>query len=402
MALIINHNMMAANAARNLGTVFDRLSTSTQRLSSGLRINSAADDAAGLAVRELQRAEIAVLNQGMRNAGDAISMIQTAEGAMQVIDEKLIRMKELAEQAATGTYTNQQRQIMQDEYDAMADEITRIAVATDFNGQKLLDGSMDGTGMKIHFGTGNDSAEDYFYISIGTFTAESMGVAVGNASQASVASGASVASQAAVASRAATSGTSYASVASQAAVASQASIASQAAVASQASTASRTGIASQASVASQAAVASRAAVASQASQASVASRASGATGASVASQAAVASAASAASQASVAGWGVTLNTQDGAQQTLTVINAAINAKDRGRAGLGAIQNRLENTITNLSIQAEMTQVAESRISDVDVATEMTEFMRNSIMAQAATAMLAQANGITQLALTLLG
>ena len=87
---------------------------------------------------------------------------------------------------------------------------------------------------------------------------------------------------------------------------------------------------------------------------------------------------------------------------MTVINAAINAKDRARASLGAVQNRLENTITNLSIQAEMTQVAESRISDVDVAMEMTEFMRNSIMAQAATAMLAQANGITQLALTLLG
>ena len=131
MSLIINHNMMAMNAARNLNDIYNRLSTSTRRLSSGLRINSAADDAAGLAVREFQRADIAVLNQGIRNAGDGISMIQVAEGAMQVIDEKLIRMKELAEQAATGTYTTVQRDIMNSEYQAMAAEIDRIANATD-------------------------------------------------------------------------------------------------------------------------------------------------------------------------------------------------------------------------------------------------------------------------------
>jgi len=442
--------MMSYNAARNLATTFDRLATSTQRLSSGLRINSAADDAAGLAVRELQRADIAVLNQGIRNAGDAISMIQTAEGGLQVIDEKLIRMKELAEQAATGTYTDAQRQIMQDEYNAMANEITRIANATDFNGQKLLDGSMSGTGMKIHFGPGNDSSEDYYYVSIGMITAEALGVAVGNASQAAVSSFASLGSQAAVssqaavgtqaaiASRASASGASYASSASQASVASQAAVDSQASVASrasmaaqisiasQASQASQVGIASQASVASQASMASRASLASQASvasqgsvasQASLASRAiraSNATGttmasqaavtaqAAVATQAAVASRASLGSQAAATTWGVTLNTQHGAQQTLTVIDAAINAKDRARASLGAVQNRLENTITNLTIQAEMTQAAESRISDVDVAEEMTEFTRNNIMAQAATAMLAQANNITQLALKLLG
>ena len=106
MALVINHNLMAMNSARNLSDHYGALSTSTQRLSSGLRINSAADDAAGLAVRELMRSDISTMNQGIRNANDAISMIQTADGALQVIDEKLIRMKELAEQAATGTYTD--------------------------------------------------------------------------------------------------------------------------------------------------------------------------------------------------------------------------------------------------------------------------------------------------------
>ena len=185
MSLVINHNLMAMNAARNLSTVYSALSTSTQRLSSGLRVNSAADDAAGLAIRELMRSDIAVLNQGIRNASDAISMIQTAEGAMSVIDEKLIRMKELAEQAATGTYTTAQREIMNSEYQAMAAEIDRIANATDFNGVKLLDGSLaeghSGSGLKIHFGTGNSSAEDYYYIKIGDMRAtESTGLRVGN------------------------------------------------------------------------------------------------------------------------------------------------------------------------------------------------------------------------------
>ncbi|MBU4191414.1 MAG: flagellin, partial [Proteobacteria bacterium] len=120
MSLVVNNNMMAANAARNLNTSYSALSTSTERLSSGLRINSSSDDAAGLAVRELMRSDVATINQGVRNANDGISMIQTADGALSVVDEKLIRMKELAEQASTGTYTDSQRQIIDDEYQAMA------------------------------------------------------------------------------------------------------------------------------------------------------------------------------------------------------------------------------------------------------------------------------------------
>ena len=193
MALTINNNLMAATAARNLNNAYSKLSTSTQRLSSGLRINSSADDAAGLAVRELMRADIASLNQGVRNANDAISLIQTADGALQVIDEKLIRMKELAEQAATGTYTSDQRLIIDSEYQAMASEITRIASATDFNGIYLLNGNLSSTThngaglsstgkLKVHFGAGNLSAEDYYYIEIGCSTASAFGLGLGAAS----------------------------------------------------------------------------------------------------------------------------------------------------------------------------------------------------------------------------
>lgn len=186
MAISVNHNMMAAYTARNLNTHYGRLTTSTQRLSSGLRINSAADDAAGLAIRELQRADIAALHQGARNANDAISMIQVADGALGIIDEKLIRMKELAEQAATGTYDSTQRLMIDSEFQAMASEIDRIVNATDFNGHKLLDGSLSGahdgsnltaTGkMKIHFGTANDAAEDYYYVEIGDCSTFGLGL----------------------------------------------------------------------------------------------------------------------------------------------------------------------------------------------------------------------------------
>ncbi len=139
----INNNRLALNVANTLTSHYGRLCTSMERLASGLRVNSAADDAAGLAIREMLRADFAALNQGIRNANDAISMLQTFDGALSVIDEKLIRMKELAEQAATGTYTSAQRLMIDSEFKAMGDEINRIARSTDFNGIKLIDGKFE-------------------------------------------------------------------------------------------------------------------------------------------------------------------------------------------------------------------------------------------------------------------
>ncbi|WP_428566526.1 MAG: flagellin [Solidesulfovibrio sp. DCME] len=295
MSLVINHNLMAMNAARNLSNSYGALATSTQRLSSGLRINTAADDAAGLAIRELMRSDISTLNQGVRNANDAISMIQTADGALQVVDEKLIRMKELAEQAASGTYTSDQRLIIDSEYQAMASEITRIAMATDFNGIYLLNGNLSSathTGntltpsgkLKVHFGTGNSSSEDYYYVQIGNSTASALGVGL-------------------------SAGTGKA--------------------------------------------------------------------------------------------GRSISTQQQAQEALEALTQAIVSKDKIRANLGALQNRLENTIQNLQIQAENLQSAESQISDVDVANEMTEFVRQQILTQSAVAMLSQANSLPKMAMQLI-
>ena len=292
--MYIISNSMATQVSNNLTSHYSDLKTSTERLSSGLRINSAADDAAGLAIRELMRTDIAALQQGVRNANDAISLIQTADGALGIIDEKLTRMKELAEQAATGTYDSTQRLMIESEYQAMASEITRIANATDFNGIHLLDGNLssdthDGSGMsstgklKVHFGTANDSAEDYYYIKIGTSTASALGV--GNQA--------------------------------------------------------------------------------------------------------------------VGTDGLTVSTQEAAQKALVAITNAVVSKDKIRAHLGALQNRLENTISNLTTQSENLQAAESRISDVDVATEMTKFVRNQILTQSSVAMLSQANSMPRMAMTLI-
>ena len=383
MSLVVNNNLMAANVARNLNQHYGRLQTSTQRLSSGLRINSAADDAAGLAIRELQRADIAALHQGARNANDAISMIQTADGAMGVIDEKLIRMKELAEQAATGTYSSTQRLMIESEYQAMASEITRIANATDFNGMKLLDGTLsgsthDGTGltstgkMKIHFGTANDSAEDYYYITIGSCTASSLGV--GNAA------GWEMAGENLISVRRKilddkdnwTGKWDYGTLDLTKCDVKLADYKNADGSMDWAGYQNAVDKWVNDSVKNDANITFK--------------NANLKTGEKYALRSA----------------GYTVSTQEAAQRALEGINNAIESKDKIRAHLGAMQNRLENTITNLNVQAENLQAAESRISDVDVATEMTQFVRNQILTQSAVAMLGQANSLPQMAMQLIG
>lgn len=173
MGLVINHNMMAEAAINNLTATYKSLGESINALSSGLRINSASDDAAGLAVSEQMKTDIASITQGIRNANDGISMLQTFDGAASVIDEKLTRMKELAVQASTGTYSSGQRSIMNDEFGAMRDEITRIANATDFNGIKGLNNS---AAITIHFGPGDSSAEDFYDVTAKNMTASALGL----------------------------------------------------------------------------------------------------------------------------------------------------------------------------------------------------------------------------------
>ncbi len=140
--MIIQHNITALNAYRQLGNNNNNVAKNLEKLSSGYKINRAADDAAGLAISEKMRAQIKGLETAQKNANDGISLIQTAEGALTEVHSMLNRMIELATQASNGTYSNGDRDKLQSEFDSLLDEIDRIAAGTDFNGISLLDGSL--------------------------------------------------------------------------------------------------------------------------------------------------------------------------------------------------------------------------------------------------------------------
>ena len=148
MALRVYNNIFSITAQRHLGNNNGALGVSLERLSSGLRVNRGADDAAGLAISEALRADIRSLNQALRNANDGIAMINTAEGALSEQASILIRMRELAAQAATGTVGSIERATINREFSALRDEIDRISAVTEFNGQKLIDGSLQATAIQ--------------------------------------------------------------------------------------------------------------------------------------------------------------------------------------------------------------------------------------------------------------
>lgn len=171
--MIINHNITALNTHRQLSSATNAQSKSMEKLSSGLRINSAADDAAGLAISEKMRGQIRGLDQATRNSQDGISLIQTAEGALNETHDILQRMRELAVQSGNDTNVEADRQSVQDEFDQLAKEITRISSTTEFNTQKLLDGSGDFT---FQIGANKDQS---LTVTIDAMDATKLGVATG-------------------------------------------------------------------------------------------------------------------------------------------------------------------------------------------------------------------------------
>ena len=273
MALRINQNISAMNAYRNLNATDGQMSKSLEKLSSGFRINRAADDAAGLAISEKLRGQVRGLDAAAANAQNGISLIQTAEGALNETTAILQRMRELAVQAANDTNTTEDRGQIDKEIDELVKEIDRIASSTQFNTQTLLNGSVSTTGLTLQVGA---NAGQVLNLKIGTMTAAALTI---NA--------------------------------------------------------------------------------------------------------------------------VDVNTQAGASTALASIDSALKAVSSERAGLGAIQNRLEHTVKNLNVSSENLAASESRIRDTDMAKEMMSFTRAQILSQAGTAMLAQANQAPQGVLSLL-
>jgi flagellin len=286
MAINIRTNVASLAVQNNLSDSSNRLTTSYERLSSGLRINRAADDAAGLAIAESLKAEAAVAAVGIRNASDGVSIISIADQAIGQIGNVLSRLAELAQQSANGVYGNGQRSALQNEFSALTSEIERIAYTTEFNGLKLLSG-----GGQVVFQVGFDGSS----LSQVTYSGvEATLAALGLANQGS-------------------SAVTFSIIAND-----------------------------------------------------------------------------------------EVSAQSASRLALDAINSAIVSVTRNRGKLGAAESRLEVTISNLQVARENFQAAESRIRDVDVASEAAELTRGNILQQAGAAVLAQANSQPQLALQLLG
>lgn len=381
--MIINNNMSAMNAHRQLGVNQGMAAKAQEKLSSGLRINRAGDDAAGLAISEKMRAQVRGLDQASRNAQDGISLIQTAEGALNETHSILQRMREIATQAANDTNDGaNDREAIQKEMDELATELTRINKDTTFNGQSIFNGGgTDGNGtgsFSLHIGA--DGTSEKLNINIGQFDASTL--KVGGASEA-VEEGDNVAANYEDATFTATNGdgTTYTITTNEDSEVISVTDSTGANVGIETLTGDFT-----VNNASQDVLTFAAGTAAGGGDPAVGSTITTA----VAGQDAEARA------------GIDVTTQGSATTAIDTINDAINTVSQNRAQLGAWQNRLEHTISNLENTSENLTAAESRIRDVDMAKEIMEFTKQNILSQASQSMLAQANQAPQQVLQLLG
>ncbi|WP_279360872.1 flagellin [Xanthomonas sontii] len=392
MAQVINTNVMSLNAQRNLNTTSASLATTIQRLSSGLRINSAKDDAAGLAISERFTTQIRGLDVASRNANDGISLAQTAEGAMVEIGNNLQRIRELAVQSANATNSTTDRGALNSEVKQLASEIDRVSSQTNFNGTKLLDGSFSGALFQI----GADAGQTIGINSIVNASAAALGKAGFAATQTTtnaLASGTATASGSF--SGMSVNGVSIASV-SVAVGDVDTSVAKKIASAINDKLA-QTGV--YASVDSSNKLKLESVKGGQ-DFSFTAGSATGATGITF-DQSGIAATATAAAGTTNFLKDVDISTFQGAQKALSIIDNALTSVNSSRADMGAIQNRFTSTIANLSSTSENLSASRSRIRDTDYAKETAELTRTQILQQAGTAMLAQAKQAPQSVLSLL-
>ncbi|MCW0413107.1 flagellin [Xanthomonas sacchari] len=392
MAQVINTNVMSLNAQRNLNTTSASLATTIQRLSSGLRINSAKDDAAGLAISERFTTQIRGLDVASRNANDGISLAQTAEGAMVEIGNNLQRIRELAVQSANATNSTTDRGALNSEVKQLASEIDRVSSQTNFNGTKLLDGSFSGALFQV----GADAGQTIGINSIVNASAASLGKAGFAATQTTtnaLASGTATASGSF--SGMSVNGVSIASV-SVAVGDVDTDVAKKIASAINDKLA-QTGVYASLDSSNKLKLES---VKGGQDFSFTAGSATGATGITF-DQSGIAASATAAAGTTNFLKDVDISTFQGAQKALSIIDNALTSVNSSRADMGAIQNRFTSTIANLSSTSENLSASRSRIRDTDYAKETAELTRTQILQQAGTAMLAQAKQAPQSVLSLL-
>ncbi|AWE06388.1 flagellin [Lysinibacillus sp. 2017] len=378
----IQHNISALNTHRNLGFNNAQASKNLEKLSSGYKINRAGDDAAGLAISEKMRGQIRGLDMATKNANDSISLIQTAEGALNETHAILQRMRELAVQSANDTNVQEDREAIQKEVEQLKQEITRISTDTEFNTQKLLDGS---------FGKG-PAGEKVFHIGANSKQSIDLGISDTSTSALGLASGVTAASGITAQTTEGVNVTHFNKGSEVLASGWYADDLSTAAVTA-ASGAGLPGTAASGAKAGDSFTSGGVKYTFKEQQ--LAEDAGFYTsGGSLTTKAA--------SGERVEAGGINLTTQKGADAAITAIDKSLSKISDTRSNLGAVQNRLEHTINNLGATSENLTAAESRIRDTDMAAEMMNFTKNNILMQAAQSMLAQANQQPQGVLQLLG
>ena len=376
MPQVINTNVMSLNAQRNLSSSGTELATALQRLSSGLRINSAKDDAAGLAISERFTTQIRGLNQAVRNANDGISLSQVAEGALQEVTNNLQRIRELAVQSRNATNSVSDRAALDAEVQQLKSEIARVAGQASFNGVKLLDGTFTSQVFQV----GADAGQ---IISIESIV-DSRIANLGTRNTATITGAAASAFTAVTAGDLTINGVSVGAIALDTTAAERAAGVIEAIN----SVAGTTGVIAYAATATTVQLIGDAAiniVAAGTASAATTGFATGATATTVATGFAAAA---------------VTNVQL-ADTTIRQMDAALSAVNTGRANLGAIQNRFTSVVASLNTASENLSASRSRILDADFAAETASLTRAQILQQAGTAILAQANAVPQNVLQLL-
>lgn len=377
MSLVINTNVMSLNAQRNLSMSQSQLSTALQRLSSGLRINSAKDDAAGLAISERFTTQIRGMNVAIRNANDGISLAQTAEGSLAQISNNLQRIRELAVQSRNATNSASDRAALNSEAQQLKDEIDRVAQQTTFNGVKLLDGSFTSQAFQV----GADAGQLITVNSIANANSADLGTY--NLAQ--------VTGAAATDFSAITAGDLTINGVSVGAVATDTSAIERAASIRDAinSVADQTGVYATNDTGTTVTLSS--------TNGNITVGLAG-----TASAATTGLTAATTNQTSATGFAaLDISTVAGADTAIRAMDAALNAVSSARANLGGIQNRFTSVVANLQTSSENLTASRSRIQDADFAKETASLTRSQILQQAGTAILAQANAVPKNVLTLL-
>ena len=399
MGMVVQHNMTAANANRMLGVTTSAQAKSSEKLSSGYRINRAGDDAAGLKISEKMRSQIRGLDKASDNAQDGISLIQTAEGALSESHSILQRMNELAVQGANDTNETIDRDAINEELDALTSELDRIASTTQFNKQNLLDGSFQSKNLQV-----GANSDQKISITIGEMNSKALGLHTIAGTTTQTQSGKKVTGF--------TFGPYSTKVDSTKAWASQKGDAIKALKSAVDKAADSTAYVKQVDTNSgsvyyidannkhysAASAAMKADV--SALKGKISKELKGNNAANYADTVAVNA------DKNTVGQAVTLTDPSvkdyaSANATIDAVQKAINQVSSQRSALGALQNRLEHTVSNLDNVSENTSSAESRIRDTDMASEMVTYSKNNILAQAGQSMLAQANQSTQGVLSLL-